>query len=108
MEPDVEQWHRVGPIDAIAPGRAMRVDIGDRALAVGRVGDRFFAVDDACPHSGWSLAYGCLEGRRLVCSLHNWAFDVFTGECVLFDGKLASHPVRIEDGILEVFLRAAL
>ncbi len=63
------------------------------------------AVDDACPHAGWSLAYGCLEGRRLICSLHRWGFDVFTGECVLFDGKLASHPVRVEDGILEVFLR---
>ena len=97
------RWHPVGPVVQITEGRPMRVDIGERAFAVGRVGDRFFAVDNACPHAGWSLGNGSLEGKRLVCSLHGWNFDVFTGECMLSGDKLGTYPVRVENRFLEVF-----
>ena len=98
-----QQWHHVAPVGHITEGRPMRVDIGEFAFAVGRVEDRFFAVDNACPHAGWSLGNGSLEGDRLVCSLHGWNFDVFTGECTLSGDKLGTYPVRVENGVLEIF-----
>ena len=98
-----ERWHRAALVGEIAAGRAMRVDIGERAFAVGRVADRFFAVDNACPHAGWSLEYGSLEGKRLVCSLHRWGFDVFTGECLLSSDELGTYLVRVEAGVLEIY-----
>ena len=98
------QWHRVGSVGQFGVGRPTRVEVRGRSLAVGRVGERFFAVDNACPHAGWSLAHGTLEGKQLICGLHGWRFDVFSGKCELFDSNLATYPVRVEDGYLEILL----
>jgi nitrite reductase/ring-hydroxylating ferredoxin subunit len=37
------------------------------------------AVEDACNHSGASLAEGSLDGERLVCPMHGYVFSIRTG-----------------------------
>jgi nitrite reductase/ring-hydroxylating ferredoxin subunit len=45
------------------------------------VGDQQFLADAACPHRKGRLAYGVVNGRRLLitCPLHASTFDLRTG-----------------------------
>lgn len=49
-------------------------------LAVVRVGDEVFAVDDHCSHAEVSLSEGEVSGCEIECWLHGSRFDLRTGE----------------------------
>ena len=93
---------RIAAIDALTA--AALTGVLAVYTAVGRVGARFFAIDNCCPHAGGSLAAGSIEGQAIVCPLHGWNLDVFSGECSLMGAKTTSYPVRVENGSLEVCL----
>jgi len=67
------------------PGEVLRIEVGDRPVAVWNVGGRYHAIGDVCPHRGWILSEGSLERHThgklcVVCPGHNWRFDLETGE----------------------------
>jgi len=70
---------RVGSVADVSPGSALRISIDGVPVAVWRVGDGFYAMEDVCPHSGHTLHDGELRGCVVVCPLHGWDFDVRTG-----------------------------
>ena len=55
---------------------------GRNRIAIFRVDGVFHAIDDHCPHEGWSLAAGRLEGSVLTCAGHDWQIDVRSGACL--------------------------
>lgn len=63
-------------LDALPAGRGLRVCRAGWDLALFRVGDAVYAVDDACPHAGGSLANGRLDGTRVRCPVHGLCFDL--------------------------------
>ena len=75
----------VGKIDDIQPGTAIAVQAGRRVIAVFRVGNEFFAVNNMCPHKGASLCDGeiVIEEKIVRCPWHHWNWQ-------LEDGKLQS------------------
>jgi len=77
----------VGRIDDIRPGTAVAVQAGHRVIAVFRLGDDFFAVNNACPHKGASLCDGeiVIQDRLVRCPWHHWNWR-------LADGTLESDP----------------
>lgn len=66
----------------VEPGGALRVETGDRVLAVFNVDGTFYVTDDHCTHGPGSLSEGYLDGCIIECNFHNGAFDVRTGEVV--------------------------
>jgi nitrite reductase (NADH) small subunit/3-phenylpropionate/trans-cinnamate dioxygenase ferredoxin subunit len=62
------------PVDT---GRAFAV--GDHMVAVFRDGDRFYAIDDFCPHMGASLAEGHVCEGAVACPWHAWRFCIQKG-----------------------------
>ncbi len=109
-----------GGEDATAPGTAWH-DLGDAAelpdeklhgrlvagvrLCYGRSGERFFAIDDTCPHAGGSLTEGMLDGDLVICPLHAYAFESATGRCLDEPScSVRAFPVRVEGGTLQVRL----
>jgi nitrite reductase/ring-hydroxylating ferredoxin subunit len=66
----------------VAPGSALKVENGDRALAVFNVDGTFYVTDDNCTHGPGSLSEGFLEGEVIECNFHNGQFNVRTGEVV--------------------------
>jgi nitrite reductase/ring-hydroxylating ferredoxin subunit len=54
---------------------------GDLAVAVFRVGEAFYAIDNRCPHKGGPLAEGPLDGTVVTCPWHGFTVDVRTGIC---------------------------
>ena len=53
----------------------------DLAIAVFRVGDSFYAIDNRCPHKGGPLGLGVLSGSVVTCPWHGFTVDVRTGVC---------------------------
>jgi nitrite reductase/ring-hydroxylating ferredoxin subunit len=98
------KWHGAGRADQLALDSIAQRRVAGRKLVIGRVRDGYFAIDDVCPHAGASLGFGTLEGNALVCPLHGWEFDVFSGECAMFGAIVASHPIRVIGEQLEVQL----
>ena len=63
-------------LDALPQGRGRRVCKAGLDLALFRVGDAVFAIDDSCPHAGGSLANGKLQGTRVACPAHGLKFEL--------------------------------
>jgi thiamine pyrophosphate-dependent acetolactate synthase large subunit-like protein/nitrite reductase/ring-hydroxylating ferredoxin subunit len=72
-------WYRVAGLDDLADGRVKTVVAGHRSLALTRVGDRFGALDNKCPHQGGPLGEGSIEKGLLRCPWHGYDYDPLTG-----------------------------
>ncbi|MCZ2344319.1 MAG: Rieske 2Fe-2S domain-containing protein [Bacteroidales bacterium] len=84
----------VGLIDDIPDGSNTFVEVNGKDVAVFRVGDQFYAIDDMCPHAGASLSGGHLEDGVVTCPWHYWRFR-------LTDGAWADNP-RVKIGCYPV------
>lgn len=64
------------------------------------------AVHNVCSHAYAKLDEGRLRGIRVICPLHGASFDVRTGAVLGAPATvpLASYPVRVVDGRIEVQL----
>jgi naphthalene 1,2-dioxygenase system ferredoxin subunit len=100
----VGEWLRVGAAAEIEDGAIVAFEVGDRFVAVARVGDEFYAFDDICTHRACSLSEGDLDGTSVVCPCHAGEYDVRTGEVLSGPPPepVASFPVRVAGGDLEI------
>lgn len=102
MNMQSSNWMDVGALTDIAPqgGRVVKTRAG--CVAIFRTAeDEVFALDDRCPHKGGPLSEGIVHGRRVTCPLHNWVFDMESGEAQGADeGAVGTYPVRVENGRL--------
>ncbi len=92
----------IGALSDIARQGARLVKTAYGCVAVFRTAaDEVFAIDDRCPHKGGPLSEGIVHGTRVTCPLHNWVFDLATGQAQGADvGQVGSYAVRIEGGRL--------
>src|SRR5262245_64721025 len=90
-------------LDDLGLGSLRLVRAGARRLCLVRTDDGVFALDHACPHEGYGLTQGTLDGNLLTCAWHNWKFRVDDGACVLGEEDVRTHPVSVAvDGSLGV------
>jgi nitrite reductase/ring-hydroxylating ferredoxin subunit len=62
------------------PDNSMKVFSVDHVeVLVGRLHGGLFACNNSCPHRGASLAKGELRGDNVVCWMHGYEYNVFTG-----------------------------
>lgn len=89
---------RVAKTKQVKPGQLVEAKAGKVALALTNVDGAYYAFAAHCPHQGWPLWSGNMQGELVRCYLHRWQFNVRTGEntapgvpiCLL------TYPVRIE------------
>jgi nitrite reductase [NAD(P)H] small subunit len=94
----VSDWTRIGRVDEFREGRGRVVVVEGVRVAVFRVGPDLFAMRDACPHMGLSLAEAEPENGRVTCHGHGWTFDLATGRSDSRSEACAKvYDVRIED-----------
>ena len=77
-------------LNALPKGRGRHVCAAGFDLAVFRIGDDVYAIDDSCPHQGGSLSNGKLQGPRVTCPVHGLKFDLKPGR----PGAAATLEVR--------------
>ncbi len=96
-------WHRVAARDALDDGRVATVQVGHVSVALTRVGDRYGALHNKCPHQGGPIGEGSIEKGWLRCPWHGYDYDPITGTPPPgFTDKPASFPVEMRDDGLYV------
>jgi len=79
-------WTRVGALESMKPGSTRLVKSGRLQAAVFRLEDgSLHAVDNRCPHEGYPLVQGDVDGCTLTCLWHNYKFDLRDGRCIKGD-----------------------
>ncbi|WP_165226943.1 non-heme iron oxygenase ferredoxin subunit [Aquisphaera insulae] len=90
----------------IPAGGKLLAEVDGRAIAVFRIGDDFYAIDDVCTHDGGPLAEGDLLGCEIRCPRHGARFDVRDGRalCLPAIEPVPSHRVEIrgDDVLVEI------
>ncbi len=96
-------WVKVGTVQSVAPGSAVKVEVNGQELAVYNVDGKFYSTSNICPHQGGPLHEGMLEGCGIVCPWHAWVFDVTTGQSPVNPrAKIPCYPVKVEGADLYV------
>ena len=72
-------WHKVADPDELPSGRVRTVVAGHKSLVLTRVGDRYGALENRCPHQGGPLGEGSIEKGWLRCPWHGYDYDPLTG-----------------------------
>ena len=70
----------VGALSDFPDGRGHAVPVCGVKVAVFRLGDQVYALLDACPHMGASLADGKIHDLRISCHWHGWTFSLLDGK----------------------------
>lgn len=70
------------PTADVRDGQGLQVAIEDVVVAVFKVGDRYYAIDNQCTHGPGLLSEGEVDGDIVECNFHNGAFNIRTGEVV--------------------------
>lgn len=78
----------------------MRVTVGERQIAMFRIGDDVYAIGDRCSHAEASLAEGEIWGMAVECPRHGSEFDLRTGEPGALPATVPvpTYEVVVEDG----------
>jgi nitrite reductase/ring-hydroxylating ferredoxin subunit len=93
---------KVGSLAALPPGSVMEAEVGEGTYAICNVGGELSALDGICPHAGGPLGQGNVDGDKVVCPWHEWAYSCRTGVNDYDENvKLAMFPVKVDgDDIL--------
>ena len=96
---------RICAVEDIKPGKAIRVKVGDLAIAIVRTkaGD-VKALDDKCSHGEISLSEGFVDKDTIECWAHGAKFSLETGEALTLPAfePVAVYEVLIDNG--DIFL----
>jgi nitrite reductase/ring-hydroxylating ferredoxin subunit len=105
----------VARLEDFPPGERKIVSAGRRSIGVFRVGDRFYALRNRCPHQGgplclgrvapWAVSDGPGDFRMagpslLACPWHGWEYDLETGQSFMGPGeqRVKAYDVAVERG----------
>ena len=92
-------WIDICALDEVPLRGARKIRTKAGCVALFRTGEaEVFATGDSCPHRGGPLSEGIVHGRSVTCPLHNWVFDLETGEAKGEAGRIETYPLRVEGG----------
>jgi 3-phenylpropionate/trans-cinnamate dioxygenase ferredoxin subunit len=84
----------------------LRVELEDIDIAVVKVGDEVFAIEDVCSHAEVPLSDGEVDDHTIECELHGSRFDLRTGKPT---GPPATQPVPVfETSVIDGVVYAEL
>lgn len=91
-------YHKLCAADTFEQSEGKPFHVNGTHLAVFRYGDKFYAVDNRCPHMGYPMSEGSIRDSVLICHWHHWEFDLKSGGCFLASGDdLKTFPVELRD-----------
>jgi 3-phenylpropionate/trans-cinnamate dioxygenase ferredoxin component len=94
----------VARVSEIPVGGRKIVRLDDREVAVFRLADGYYAMEDLCPHDGGPVAEGELLGDVIECPRHGARFDIRTGAALSLPATspVPTYPVRVQGDEIQV------
>jgi nitrite reductase/ring-hydroxylating ferredoxin subunit len=93
-----EGYLKICKIADLNEKQGKRFLVNDVDIAVFKVDDEIFVLNNVCPHQHTALIYdGFIEDGCVVCPAHGWMFNLKTGRQPTGARGLDSFPVKIID-----------
>jgi len=104
------EWVTLCAASELPAGSREVFGLHGRWIAVFKVGDQVYAIEDLCTHDGNSLAFDrndCpskLLGYEIECPRHGGRFDIRSGAATRSPAEIAvpRFAARIKDGAIQV------
>lgn len=96
---DTPEYTYIARTEEVEAGYPLQVRIdGREPVAVVRLDDGFYVMDDTCTHGAASISEGEVIGCEIECPFHSGRFDVRTGAATAFPctEALTVYPVKVE------------
>ena len=95
----------VGRTADFPAGQGRMAIVNGRHVAIFRLDDGYFAIDNLCLHQAGPLCEGEIDSDVVTCPWHGWSYDIRTGILVQ-DGKVgvSRHNTRVVDDMVQVQL----
>jgi len=91
-----ESWIRAMALSQLEDGGCKVFRVSGKQIALFRRGATVLACNNRCPHEGYPLSEGDLDGNRvLTCNWHNWKFNLESGENLYGGDRLSVYPVDV-------------
>lgn len=101
--PDAEGYLAVAASADVADGQGQTVAVQGEPVAIFRVGDALYAIDNTCVHEDGPLGEGHVEGGVVVCPYHDWRYELSSGKCLSEPGRaVGCFAIRERDGFVWV------
>ena len=72
----------VGRTSELKDGTMREILVQGHEILLARVGDKYYATNNRCPHMGGKLSQGKLEGTVVTCPRHGSQFDLSDGRVI--------------------------
>ncbi len=76
------EFIEISKVGELKDGAMTAVNVREHEILLVRVGDKFYATNNRCPHMGGNLSKGKLEGTVVTCPRHGSQFDLKDGRVV--------------------------
>lgn len=98
------EWHALGALDEFTEDEPAARVVGNKPVAVFRIGESIYAMHDLCTHGHARLSEGYVEDGCVECPLHQGLIDIRTGapRCAPVTEPVRTYPIRIVDGQVEI------
>ena len=99
-------WIEVARDEDIELEEPLRVEVQGRELALFRLEDGVYALDDICSHEYSRLSEGELWDDEAYCPKHGSRFDIRTGAVRSLPAfrPVGAYPAKVENGMIYVDL----
>ncbi len=74
------KYIKIAETKDIPPNTMQVFKLKEIEILVVNVEGKYYAFENRCPHLGYPLYYGNLNGEVLICGFHSAKFNVKTGE----------------------------
>ena len=100
----MSEWVDVVAENALSVGEHMVVDVDGIDVAVFKLEEGFYALEDMCTHDGAEIASGEFDGDEIICPRHGARFCIKTGGVKSAPAyeDIASLEVKLEDGRVKI------
>ena len=89
---------QVGVVGELKDGAMKMVKVKGQEVLLARVGEKYYATHNRCPHMGGLLSGGKLKGTIVTCPRHGSQLDITNGTVVRQpSGPLLTYNLVIED-----------
>lgn len=93
------EFIKICALSDIPPSEPLIVEINGEPVALCRIGEQVYALEDVCPHQGASFEGGEIEDEVLTCPLHGWRANICTGQSLEAPSlKIKTYDTKIEGG----------
>ena len=99
----MDDFVKICSVEDIPDNEPLAIEVDGMPIAICRVGDKLYAIEDVCPHQGASYEGGEVDGEVLTCPLHGWRTNIVTGRSLEAPAiEIETYEVRVENGFVYI------